>query len=117
MTVTETSPTKDQPAVSGTNTAEGDGLWGQSDAGRGVVGVSKDGTGVWGDTATGRAVVGVNREEGTGVWGETKKGRGVVGISDDGVGVWGKGPTAGVFEGDVNVTGALTLDNHNVINL
>jgi hypothetical protein len=151
MAINETSNTPGQAAVAGINTTTGDGVWGQCDAGRGVVGVSKSGSGVWGETISGRAVVGANDEEGTGVWGETKKGRGVVGIvktdgdgtwgqcdagrgvvgvSKSGSGVWGEttsgravvgvsttdvgvfgkgGRLAGQFEGNVDITGNLTI--------
>jgi hypothetical protein len=91
MAISETSNTPSQAAVTGINTTTGDGVWGQCDGGRGVVGVSNSGTGVWAHTTSGRGVVGVNNEEGTGVWGETKKGRGVVGIvKTDGDGTWGE---------------------------
>lgn len=91
MAINETSNTPAQAAVVGLNTTTGDGIWGQCDAGRGVVGVSSRGTGLWGHTVAGRGVVGVNNEEGTGVWGETKKGRGIVGIvKTDGDGAWGE---------------------------
>jgi hypothetical protein len=91
MSIVETSPTSAQPAIRGTNTDHGDGIWGQCDAGRGVVGVSSGGTGVWGHTVNGRGLVGVNNNEGTGVWGETDKGRGIVGIvRTDGDAVWGQ---------------------------
>lgn len=156
MAINETSNTPGQAAVAGINTTTGDGIWGQCDAGRGVVGVSKSGSGVWGATISSRAVVGANDEEGTGVWGETKKGRGVVGIvqtdgdgtwgqcdtgrgvvgvSKSGSGVWGEttsgravvgvsatdigvfgkgGRLAGFFEGNVDVTGSLTVQGTNI---
>jgi len=91
MAISEISNTPSQAAVAGVNNTTGDGVWGQCDAGRGVVGVSKTGSGMWGHTVNGRGVVGVNNEEGSGVWGETKKGRGVVGIvQTDGDGTWGE---------------------------
>jgi hypothetical protein len=78
--------------VAGVNSTPGAGVWGESAAGRGVVGVSTEGVGVWGHTQKSRAVVGANNEEGTGVWGETKTGRGVVGVVNGGAGagVWGE---------------------------
>jgi hypothetical protein len=114
--LTGESAATNQAGVQGTNTVEtGVGVWGQCDKGRGVVGVSRTGTGVWADTDTERAVVGVVElpGEGVGVWGHTKSGRGVVGVVDDphqGIGVFGKGGRrAGVFEGDVDITGNLTI--------
>ena len=71
------SSTHSVPGIVGVNTAQGDGVWGQSDDVRGVVGVSNTGSGAWGHTVNGRAVVGVNNEDSTGVCGETKKGSGV----------------------------------------
>lgn len=80
---------------------DGDGVWGECDTGRGVVGVSKTGSGVWGETTTGRAVVGVSMD-----------GIGLSGISEHDIGVHGKGgKLAGFFEGDVEVTGDIRLAN------
>ncbi len=131
MSISETSNEVGSPAVVGTNTTTGDGIWGECSAGRGVVGVSNSGTGIWGHTVKGRAIVGVNNEDGTGVWGETITGRAIVGVNKDGAGVWGEtntgtgvvgisngigvhgkgGQLAGLFEGDVEVTGDLRLRN------
>src|ERR1043166_9532204 len=112
MSIVETSPTSAQPAIRGTNTDHGDGIWGQCDAGRGVVGVSSGGTGVWGHTVNGRGLVGVNNNEGTGVWGETDKGRGVVGVSHQDVVVYGKGArAAGFFEGRVEITESVIVQH------
>ena len=92
--------------VVGTNSASGVGVWGDSAAGRGVVGVSRTGAGVWGHTITGRGVVGAIDEEGAGVWGETQKGRGVVGITHkEGDGVWGDSPSGRGVVG-ISKTGA-----------
>lgn len=91
MAISESSDIRSQPGVAGYNSTTGDGVWGQCDAGRGVVGVTNGGAGVWGHAISGRGVVGVNNEDGSGVWGETKKGRGVVGIvKTDGDGTWGE---------------------------
>lgn len=78
--------------VAGVNSTPGDGVWGESNQGRGVVGVTDTGAGVWGHTNTGRAVVGAVNVDGAGVWGETKAGRGVVGVVNggSGAGVWGE---------------------------
>lgn len=99
--------TSDDPAlagVAGVNTASGPGVWGSSDHGRGVVGVTVDGVGVWGHTQKGRAVVGAVNEEGTGVWGETKTGRAIVGVVNGGEGtaVWGDTKTGRAIVGVVS---------------
>jgi hypothetical protein len=96
------------PGVIGNNGAGGDGVWGEAkpNPGRGVVGISGAGTGVWGDTQTGRAVVGVTRTQGDAVWGQTKTGRGVVGISEgEGVGVWADTQTGRAIVGVVHGNG------------
>jgi hypothetical protein len=74
-------------------------VWGETKAGRGVVGVCDgDGTGVWGQANSGRAVVGVVRGRGDAVWGEATSGAGVVGVSGEGPGVVGRSNTrAGVL--------------------
>jgi hypothetical protein len=48
-------------------------------------------------------------QEAEGVRGVGHKGAGVSGTSDNGVGVYGKGGPAGFFEGNVVVTGSLTV--------
>jgi len=61
-------------------------------------------------SATNSAVAAVNDAGGFGVFGLGK--RGVVGesVDADGIGIFGKGPRlAGFFEGDVEVTGALSF--------
>jgi len=99
-------------AVAGVNNAaQGSiGTWGQSDPGRGVVGVSKSGTGVFGhsDTFEGvhgdstspntAAVAGINNaaQGSIGTFGQSDPGRGVVGVSKSGTGVYG---TSQSFEG------------------
>lgn len=47
MAISETSNLPSQAAVAGINTTTGDRVWGQCDAGRGMVGVSNGGTGVY----------------------------------------------------------------------
>ena len=74
---TSTSPTI--PGVYGTNTANGDGVFGNATTGRGVVGASEGGIGVQGNAREGRGVVGVS---------DTKAG--VEGQSQGHVGVWGE---------------------------
>jgi hypothetical protein len=97
------------------------GVFGQNDGkGSGVTGFSKDGLGVRGDSTNGFAAVhgnggkngvfGFTTSENSGVLGSNEgKGAGVSGISKNGIGVFGIGPVAGRFEGDVQVTGDITL--------
>jgi hypothetical protein len=73
------STLKDTPGVSGDNTADGDGVLGEtSHAGIGVHGAGDAGIGVLGECNGGRGVVGVS-----------KTATGVEGDSTDGIGVWG----------------------------
>jgi len=74
-------------------------------AGPGMRGKSA-GTGVWGESTTWVGVFGhsVSTTGGAGVWGE----------NPNGVGVFGKGATAGLFEGDVVVTGDIKLTGADV---
>jgi hypothetical protein len=89
------------------STTGGAGLWAENQAsgtagGPGVVGVSKTWHGTFGSS---ESTVG-----GAGVWGEHKgQGAGVVGQSASGTGVFGKGNPAGFFEGNITVTGDITL--------
>ncbi len=56
-------------------------------------------------------VYGKNEGLGTGVTGEAVSGHGVSGLSANGVGLYGQGgQNAGFFEGDVKVTGNLSVD-------
>jgi hypothetical protein len=82
----------DQAAIVGLNDNYGPGIRGQS-----------AGVGVWGESTTWVGVLGhsVSTTGGVGVWGE----------NPNGTGVFGKGMTAGVFEGDVVVTGDIRLTN------
>ena len=66
------------PGVFGTNTANGDGVFGKATTGRGVVGISASGSGVQGNSQDGRGVVGIS---------DTRPG--VEGRSQSHVGVWG----------------------------
>lgn len=115
------SATPNVPAVFGENTAQGDGVFGQGgDNGRGVVGVSAKHTGVEGTTIDGAAVFGSVNGAGRGVIGVAKSntavegnstsGAGLFGSSQTGIGVFGKGGRlAGFFEGNVEITGNLTI--------
>ncbi len=123
------------PGVFGTS--KGTGVWGESQTWMGVYGNSKSttgGAGVMGE-AIGTAVIGKSqtshgvygqsqdKKGGAGVIGEAI-GPGVIGKSQTwhgvygettsnvgGAGVCGKGPLAGKFEGDVEVTGDIRLTN------
>jgi hypothetical protein len=117
-------------AVKGENAAGGDGVVGSSTVGGGVGvrGKSTNNAGVFGESDGAHGVIGFahfhlaggvlggNDKGGFGVMGSaTSSGTGVYGESDTGVGVRGKGgKLAGLFEGDVEVTGALTVSGKNV---
>jgi hypothetical protein len=84
------------------------GVFGSSKKGTGVVGESETYIGVSGDGP----FIGVNgtSEDGTGVLGESG--------GQDGIGVHGKGhKLAGLFEGNVEVTGSLTVQKQNLSDL
>lgn len=90
-----------------TSTAVG----GISDSGIGVHGISQIADGVFGISEKGRGVIGVAIVA-TGVEGNSTSGAGVFGSSQTGIGVHGKGGRlAGLFEGDVEVTGDIRLTN------
>lgn len=110
-------------AVRGTNGGGGWGVTGRSAAGVGVSGESQTGIGVSATTGAAHdaAVLGTNtgggwgvtgRSDNVGVSGESTNGRGVSGLSTNDVGVHGKGGRlAGFFEGSVEITGELRVDN------
>jgi hypothetical protein len=82
--------------------AGGNGGWFESSQGEGVRG--------WAKTPHHGGVVGVNTNRGFGVYGQSDDGHGVVGESKNSVGVYGKGGRlAGFFEGNVEITGNLTV--------
>jgi hypothetical protein len=88
------------------------GVRGGSAEGRGVEGWAIRDDGVWGISKEATGVHGISEASGSGVVGQSKTGRGVDGISESGIGVRGKGGRlAGLFEGDVEVTGDLRLTN------
>ena len=74
-----TSASPAVPGVYGTNTANGDGVFGSATTGRGVVGASESGIGVQGNAKEGRGVVGISATK-----------AGVEGQSQGHVGVWGE---------------------------
>jgi hypothetical protein len=126
-------------AVKATQTGGGgSGVWGDSQTGAGVTGTSTSSVGVDAKTQTGPAalraihagdgvgVLGACHGDGhSGVWGDSKTGPGVSGTSTSSVGVdattqsgpaalraiHAGGGLAGLFEGNVLVTGDITLPN------
>jgi hypothetical protein len=86
------------------STTGGAGVYAEG-VGPGVIGVSKTWHGVYGETPS--------TTGGAGIWGEHKGGgSGVVGVSKTGAGIYGKGGRlAAFFEGDVEVTGDIRLNN------
>lgn len=115
--------------VLGNNDKGGDGVVGTGR--RGVVGISSDFQGVFGKSTDNAGVVGESDKlhgvfgvghnpNGGGVFGTNDKGFGVVGVSDGSTGVMGEsksgigvhakgGRLAGMFEGNVEMTGNLTV--------
>ena len=120
MSIFEKSNDANEPAVSGENTAGGDGVSGMGR--RGVVGESPTFQGVFGKSGDNAGVVGESDRQ-FGVFGIAHSGfAGVIGINDgggtgvaadsNGIGVHAKGGRlAGFFEGDVEVTGDIRLAN------
>lgn len=101
------------------DSSTGSGIWGSSKQADGVVGQSDAGTGVLGSSATQRGVWGISdsfiatvgdSKTGTGVWGRSETGPGVVARSVSGQGLYAEGSPAGHFQGDVEVTGTITVD-------
>jgi hypothetical protein len=88
------------------------GLRAASTKSAGIRGSSVEGRGVEGWATNSEGVVGISTN-GTGVWGQTDgAGIGVTGTSKSGIGIHGKGGRlAGLFEGDVEVTGDIRLAN------
>lgn len=83
------------------------------EGGAGVMGKSKTWLGVYGESETGHGVWGETKTDtgGAGVVGKSKNWVGVHGESQTKFGILGKGPIAGRFEGDVEVTGDIKLVN------
>jgi hypothetical protein len=117
------SAVKNEPGVGGQNTADGDGVLGEtSHIGAGVHGVGDAGTGVLGECNAGRGVAGFSKSN-QGVYGHSVSQAGVAGESDqyDGVsgtshsptaaGVSGHNPggLAGYFDGNVIITGNIDV--------
>jgi hypothetical protein len=134
------SASKDTPGVTGDNTADGDGVLGEaSHSGVGVHGTGDAGIGVLGDCDAGRGIAGVSKT-GIGVYGTSGAGVGVWGTSDNNEGIHAEtkstvtaaiaafqknaasdsaalyakhdgNRTAGFFEGNIVVTGDISLTN------
>ncbi|CAA9278133.1 MAG: hypothetical protein AVDCRST_MAG93-3009 [uncultured Chloroflexia bacterium] len=108
------------PAVYGIHTGpQGRGVIGEATDGTGVVGISTTWVGVYAETnapadAGASGVLGEGKAGGDGVRGYAS-GRGKAGVAgfhltNDGPGIFGKGSPAGVFEGDVEVTGDIRFE-------
>jgi|SRR6185437_8493426 hypothetical protein len=102
----------------------GAGVFGSGDTGGpGVIGTSKTWIGVFGETfGTQNGPAGVwadGHQGGSGVKGHTScpGAFGVAGfhLTNQGPGIFGQGSPAGLFQGDVNVTGNLTVQGSNVL--
>ena len=89
------------------------GVYGHSDGFQGVFGSSRDQAGVAADSQNFHAVFGFSHTANhAGVYGTNDVGGiGVIGESSTGIGVLGKGKLARRFEGDVEVTGDVSLTN------
>jgi hypothetical protein len=89
----------------------GPGVFGQSKSGRGVQGGAETNYGVTGDSRTFAGVRGTS-VEGRGVEGWSTSGAGLAGMSEHDLGLYAKGGRlAGLFDGDVEVTGDIRLAN------
>lgn len=96
------------------------GVTGESETFQGVLGTSQDNAGVVGESAKFHAVFGISHDaNNAGVFGTNDKGGfGVIGVSEQGIGISGRGGTlAGSFEGNVEVTGDLSVQGHSIIQL
>ncbi|MDF0668138.1 MAG: hypothetical protein P0119_19005 [Nitrospira sp.] len=91
--------------------SEGRGIEGWSKTQYGVAGESQASAGVRGTSAQGRGVEGWSNDN-WGVAGFSKSSIGLHGESETGIGIVGKGGRlAGLFEGDIEVTGDIRLTN------
>ncbi|GAB3017786.1 hypothetical protein [Spirosoma pulveris] len=105
------------------STTGGAGVMGENESGAGVIGKSKKWVGLFGETfGTENGPAGVwadGHEGGSGVKGHTScpGAFGVAGfhLTNQGPGIYGKGAPAGLFEGDVTVTGMLSVQGTNVL--
>jgi hypothetical protein len=106
--------------VYGSGSEDGIGVFGKSDSHRGVYGLSTSGDGVYGYTSSGDGVDGFSNHgrgvngysvQNVGVYGASAYHYGIYGYSREIVGVYGQSTTgfAGYFNGNVHVTGNLTV--------
>jgi len=104
------------------STTGGFGIYGEA-TGSGVVGISKTWIGAYGETnaaasAGAAGVLGEGKDGSDGVKGHARaQGKaGVAGfhLTNKGPGIFGKGSPAGLFEGDVTITGNLTLQGTSI---
>lgn len=130
MAISEHSGETNVPAISGENTAGGDGVVGTgrrgvvgvSDNFQGVFGKSRDNAGVVGESDRMHAVFGITHSTfagvygasdagGSGVAGESKAGRGVHGISETGSGVYAQSKSGRAVEGRSETNYGVTGDS------
>jgi hypothetical protein len=105
------------------STTGGAGVYGSNAGGPGVIGTSTTWVGVYGETfGTQNGPAGVwadGHEGGSGVKGHTScpGAYGVAGfhLTDQGPGIFGQGSPAGLFQGDVTVTGDLTVQGSSIL--
>lgn len=107
------------PAVHGIHEGiEGPGVQGEAANGTGVIGISKTWLGVYGESnapanAGAAGILGEGKDGGDGVKGHAsalgKSGVAGFHLTNKGPGIFGKGSPAGLFEGNVVVTGSLTV--------
>lgn len=95
------------------------GIVGESKTFQGVYGHSKENAGVVGESDKMHAVFGITHSGFAGVYGASDAaGTGVAGESNNGIGVHGKGGRlAGLFEGNVQVTGDINIQGHSIIQI
>ena len=113
------SKAKFNPAVHGIHRGEeGPGVQGEAENGTGVTGISKTWLGVYGESnapanAGAAGILGEGKNGGDGVKGHAsapgKSGVAGYHLTNKGPGIFGKGFPAGLFEGNVVVTGSLTV--------
>jgi hypothetical protein len=98
---------------------EAEGVRGVGHKGAGVSGTSEKWIGTYGESQEAEGVRGVGHK-GAGVSGTSRSWHGVAGESQSttgGVGVYGKGVRAGLFEGNVDITGNLTVQGVSIQSL
>lgn len=105
------------------STSGGHGVFGEG-VGTGVAGVGKTWLGVYGETrapasAGAAGVLGEGKEGGDGVKGHASgQGKAAVAgfhLTNKGPGIFGRGAPAGLFEGDVNITGRLIVAGRDIV--